>query len=588
MLTGSLFCFRYADNKAPKQPLCGHSGKGYDCRSLKLNQITDFHRKFYCNKTKVLQDAFILKNIQVQAVKRRRRKPDEVGNQPGRAPKTTSCQFSIPVGDHDSLRVCQKTFIDILRITRGRVRTIIANFKEDGNTPREKRGGDRKKIKYARRIESIVEFIKKLKCIESHYCRGKSERKYLSSDLNIVKLYKMYCSGASALPVKKGFFRQIFNTKFNLGFKGPRTDVCSTCLSLEERIKAADDSTKANLICEKRVHKLRAKAFYNLLKEDKPLTFSFDLQKNLPMPKVPDQQAYYSRQLYLHNLTVVQGHSKAALGPHNSFSYCWTEDKFGKSSNEVASAIYHRLQNTDMSNIKTVRLFCDGCAGQNKNRIVLTMVMKWFSQHAPGNVKEVQLVFPTRGHSFLPPDRVFGMIEKKIRKVEVIANPEEYKNLMVEYSTVLNAQTDFNFFDWKSVADEYVKLPASWHFKITQSKRLFIKRSAKNAGAVLVLADANYNTSTGTFQQIVKGKKKLSNAEPAVLSAVNINNVSRAKLTDVHNLLTTHFGADWRENSRLDYFLGPLKHINSATVPEPEELLCDPNDCQEELPLFSV
>lgn len=31
------------------------------------------------------------------------------------------------------------------------------------------------------------------------------------------------------------------------------------------------------------------------------------------------------------------------------------------------------------------------------------------------NIQSVEIVFPVRGHSFIPPDRVFGLIEKDIK-----------------------------------------------------------------------------------------------------------------------------------------------------------------------------
>lgn len=60
---------------------------------------------------------------------------------------------------------------------------------------------------------------------------------------------------------------------------------------------------------------------------------------------------------------------------------------------------------------------------------------------APPNIKNVELIYPVRGYSFIPLDRVFGMVEKKIRKVEDIANPDEYLDLISvaekDYTTFL-------------------------------------------------------------------------------------------------------------------------------------------------------
>lgn len=68
--------------------------------------------------------------------------------------------------------------------------------------------------------------------------------------------------------VKKSYFRTIFNQEFNLGFGTPRTDVCSKCIELDEKIKKEkDQEKKSTLMIEKRVHMLRAKAFFKLLQE---------------------------------------------------------------------------------------------------------------------------------------------------------------------------------------------------------------------------------------------------------------------------------------------------------------------------------
>lgn len=78
----------------------------------------------------------------------------------------------------------------------------------------------------------------------------------------------------------------------NLGFGSPRTDMCSKCIEFQEKIKTEKDVSKTNqLIIEQRVHKLKSQAFFKLLREkkDQMATFSFDCQKNLVLPKVPDQ-----------------------------------------------------------------------------------------------------------------------------------------------------------------------------------------------------------------------------------------------------------------------------------------------------------
>lgn len=91
-----------------------------------------------------------------------------------------------------------------------------------------------------------------------------------------------------------------------------------------------------------------------------------------------------------------------------------------KGSNEIVSAVFLRLCNLDLNGIHAVRLVCDGCGGQNKNSIMIGMVAYWVSVKAPTHIKCVELIFPVAGHSYIPPDRVFVQIEKKVKANDTI------------------------------------------------------------------------------------------------------------------------------------------------------------------------
>lgn len=118
-----------------------------------------------------------------------------------------------------------------------------------GEVGTEHRGGDHKAAKYKELNQSVHKFIGKLKCVESHYCRKSktAERKYLPSDLNITKLYKMYKLSEDANPqVKESYFRRIFHMSYNIGFGTPKTDICSTCLEFSEKIKIETNPIEKN------------------------------------------------------------------------------------------------------------------------------------------------------------------------------------------------------------------------------------------------------------------------------------------------------------------------------------------------------
>lgn len=88
----------------------------------------------------------------------------------------------------------------------------------------------------------------------------------------------MYMKKNIDFPVKESYFISIFNTEHNLDFGISWTDICSTCLQLNEKIKCCNDQdTEASLLTEKKVHKMRAEAFFKILREpDEGVIFLFD------------------------------------------------------------------------------------------------------------------------------------------------------------------------------------------------------------------------------------------------------------------------------------------------------------------------
>lgn len=155
------------------------------------------------------------------------------------------------------------------------------------------------------------EFIKKLKDCENHYGRGISRRLYLHAELSINKLVGLdNASVDENLRVKLTMFKEIFYNEFNLGFKSPASDICTHCAQLTDTLKKAipGSALQQEIMTEKHIHKLRARAFYELLHQsddEKTVTYVFDLQKIQPLPKSPIQEAYYSRQLNFYSLCIV-------------------------------------------------------------------------------------------------------------------------------------------------------------------------------------------------------------------------------------------------------------------------------------------
>ncbi|CAG9840757.1 unnamed protein product [Diabrotica balteata] len=172
--------FKYGETKAPKMPTCKHDGRAYQCTKLNIADVMAFYKAFHKNEEKVEQDTFILPFLDLNPVRRRRPKTGVNRN------KTTTCKCFIK-GPDGKLPVCQKTFTNALRITTtpGRLRTIMNNFREESNLPCEKRGEDKRTHLYKEKLRSVVEFIKSIKCVESHYCRGRSSSTHIEGARDI-------------------------------------------------------------------------------------------------------------------------------------------------------------------------------------------------------------------------------------------------------------------------------------------------------------------------------------------------------------------------------------------------------------------
>lgn len=456
-----------------------------------------------------------------------------------------------------------------------------------GCVKEDKRGGDRKSSKFADRVGKIKHFIRSMPGRESHYGRGKSKKVYLPAELSCVKnLWRMFLEKhpEEAQGVSYKYFLRCVRKFFRIGFGSIKTDTCSFCESHRYQIRTEKDTVvKTRLMAELSVHKRRANVFYELIKEDRPglKTFSFDHQQNLVLPRVADQQAFYSRQFYVYNFGLVEITADGQLNPQTVTSYTWTEDAFRKDSSLCASAVFDALKKADMTGIDTVRLCCDGCGGQNKNTGLIYMAGHWLSEFAPNHVKNVELVFPVRGHSFLPSDRYFGLVEQDIRKKQSLYSPHEYHNMFAKHATVKQAEVDWPVLSFKGAADSVFKKP--FPVGVKDNKRFYIRKSCRTS--IKVSGEMSYRNLQNIPVVVTKAKKNFR-TQPSLIPKGNL--LTEAKKKDVKALMTAHCGnEDWMNNDRFSYLINMVKSENTADVHHD----CEGENCsclEEDTPTLSI
>jgi hypothetical protein len=148
-----------------------------------MKELQELHNRFYKRTTKKDQDIFLFKFCSIKPIKTR---PTTKGK------KKFTTKYSVFL-NKKKVPICQLFFLNIFGVKKFRVEYIMKKFFETGEFAHEARGGNRKAEKFAPQKESIRQFIESLQCMDSHYCRKTKlkERKYLSSELNIHKLYKI-------------------------------------------------------------------------------------------------------------------------------------------------------------------------------------------------------------------------------------------------------------------------------------------------------------------------------------------------------------------------------------------------------------
>lgn len=170
-------------------------------------------------------------------------------------------------------------------------------------------------------------------------------------------------------------------------------------------------------------------------------------------------------------------------------------------------------------------------------------------------------MYPVVGHSFIPPDRVFGRIEKEIKKRENIVNPNEYIEMFSNVGTVFHLGTDVQVYDWKTAVmgapktstqaaiPGTAKLPGSWHFNFQPSKKIIIQ---KFTNGIKVKGETGYNMNIGVSKSICKRGKSWNETVPNIIAKGVV--VKSEKLEDIKKLLKNHYGENWETNEELDFY----------------------------------
>ena len=331
-------------------------------------------------------------------------------------------------------RVCQDFFIKTLGITNGRYQRLMSKVHKNPEVPPEDQRGkgpntkkipDDDKERAYNHINSFPKYV-------SHYSRTHNPNlRYLSPGLNMTKMYNLYteeCQEQNIEPVKIWCYKDIFRRRFNLSFHPPHSDTCNKCDALSITIEYGSPEAMESAQREKDLHLLKAQFAMKVFKEEMKykenhISMQFDLQKTLPIPRIPSNKVYYSRQLWGYNLGMALNNGKTLMN-------VWDESEGSRGTREIGSCLVEFVKKIP-KNIKSMTLGSDNCGGQTKNSI-LPKYCFYIIMSENNPVETIDHKFPEVGHTYMIIDERFGIIEKA--KDEHIYTLEGWKNLMKKAS----------------------------------------------------------------------------------------------------------------------------------------------------------
>lgn len=382
------------------------------CKKKCFEQITPEMRQqifkdFWKMGNLKTQNCYLVGLVGINAIKQRRPRSNARGG------KSRNYVYNITCPDKGTVKVCKSYFLKTFSVSDGRLTRCLSkqNPTEDkrGHHPPSNKTPEADITNVKKHIESFPTYI-------SHYCRQQTMKKYLPPPLTLPKMYDLYvtkyCPQNNINKAVSYFvYTKVFKEQFNLSFKTKQKDTCRKCDSMKIKIdSAASPEEKLKLSADLELHHRKAETVRAHMRSDKSnsndtvYVFTFDLEKTLPVPDLSVGEAYYKRQLWVYNLGV---HS---FNDDVGHMYMWHEGTASRGSQEVTSCITRHLKEHLLPSHTHVISYSDCCSGQNRNFNVVANYLKML-QDPDLNITTIEHKFMVSGHSFLPNDADFGVIE---------------------------------------------------------------------------------------------------------------------------------------------------------------------------------
>lgn len=214
----------------------------------------------------------------------------------------------------------------------------------------------------------IQEHCQRIPHHESHYSREKTKLNYFDdSSITLHRLYiafvEYYASVTGELdePISEVTYAVYFNYNVPFSFGTPRTDVCNLCYTYEKNPSNKKELEEHKSLIED--YKIEKKS---MLSTKSVLHLEFDFGQNLALPKLPVNEQFFCRLLWLYifNVHVFQS--------ENSYMFHCLEGNMKKGANSVCNFVEYVIKKElEQNYYNKIYLYSDAAGSQNRNYLAL-------------------------------------------------------------------------------------------------------------------------------------------------------------------------------------------------------------------------
>jgi hypothetical protein len=177
-------------------------------------------------------------------------------------------------------------------------------------------------------------------------------------------------------------------------------------------------------------------------------------------------------------------------------------------------------------------------------------LMHWLLEDSKAELKDILWVFPVRGHSFLPADRVFGRVERELSKHPTILSNFDYVKLYERFGAVKELGKDWKLKDVKELSNHYQKLD-----HMSELKKITMQKFVVGLKVVVKVKSSKFyrfEEADNEFHSLLKrGKKGLRKLNENIPLH---HEISAEKKKDVASLLSKLYGDSWRDDANLAWY----------------------------------